>query len=463
MEEALFKEKREVTRIHSRIPLKYEKSDPVSKVMQHKDTVTKDISSQGLFFEAEEIFPLGSELKMQFFLPGLNKDITVTAKVARIEDVESGKKFGIGVIFSQIEAGDRQEIVNRIEQMDIRKLLEIARQRNASDLHLTCDYPPILRINGELEFLEMEKLNSEYIKRLLYSIMTDDLIARFEKEKELDFGFSSSPTSRFRINVHQQRGNVEGTLRSISSRIPSINELGLPLVIEDLARIKNGIIIVAGPTGSGKTTTLASMINLINHERKGVIVCLERPIEYLHRNIKSIIKQREIGIDTLSFSAALKSSLRQDPNIILVGEIDDPETVKTAIIAAEAGYLVLTSIHAPNTTQAIDRLTSALPLEYKKQILSKLSRCMRGIVTQILLPKKDGNGRVAAVEVVIANDAVKRIIRDDDMTQLANIIQMSGAYKMQSMADSIRRLYEQGLITQETAETFSEEFKRYIR
>lgn len=463
MPKPFFQEKREVTRIRSRIPMRYEKFDPLNKTVQTKDTITKDISSQGLFFESEEILPLGSELKMQLFLPGLGRDISVNTKVVRIEEIESGKRFGIGVAFTQLSDADRQEIIKRVEQMDITKLLEIAQERGASDLHLTSDYPPILRIQGELEFLNMEKVSSEDMKRLLYSIMTDEQIARFEKDKELDFGFSRNITSRFRVNIHQQRGSTEGTFRSISSRIPSITELGLPAVVEDLARHKDGIIIVAGPTGSGKTTTLASIVDLINHERKAVIVCLERPIEYLHGNIKSVVKQREVGIDTVSFSSALKSSLRQDPNVILVGEIDDPETVKTAIIAAEAGYLVLTSLHAPNTTQAIDRLVSTLSLDYKKQILSQLSRCLKGIITQLLLPRQDGKGRVLASEVVIATDAVRRVIRDDDMIQLANVIQTGGAHKMQSMVESIKRLYESGIISGDTAESFSEEFKRYIR
>jgi len=460
MAEGLFKEKREVTRIRSKIPLKYEKFDPLSKTVIAKDTITRDISSQGFCFECEEIFPLGSEIKIVLFLPGLGKDISATTKVVRIEELESAKKFGVGVIYTRIDTADKQEIVKRIEQMDIRRLLEIAVQKGASDLHLTCDNPPILRIDGELEPLNMEKISSEDLKRLLYSVMTDEQIQRFEKDRELDFGFSSSPATRFRVNIHQQRGSIEGALRAISSHIPSISELGLPPVVEEFARYKDGIIIVAGPTGSGKTTTMAAIVDLINRERKAVIVCLERPIEYLHKNIKSIIKQREVGIDTFSFSAALKSSLRQDPNVILVGEIDDPETVRTAIIAAEAGYLVLTSIHAPNTAQAIDRLTSTLSLEYKKQILSQLSRCLKGIITQLLLPKEDGKGRVVACEVVTANDAVRRVIRDDDMVQLANIIQTGSAYKMQPMADAIKKLYESGLISGETMEIYLQEFKR---
>jgi twitching motility protein PilT len=462
MPDIFFNEKRDATRIRSRIPLKYEKFDPLSKTVQMKDTLTRDISSQGLFFECEEIFPLGVDLKIELFLPGLVKGIDVTTKVVRIEELEA-KKFGIGAIFTQIGVADKQEIVRRIEQMDIRKLLEITQAKGASDLHLTAGYPPILRVHGELEPLNMETISSEDLKKMLHSIMSGEQITRFEKDKELDFGYSNSPTSRFRVNIHQQRGNIEGAFRAISSDILSIRELQLPEVIEDFARLKEGIILVTGPTGSGKTTTMAAMIDLINHERKVVVVCLERPIEYLHKNIKGIVKQREVGVDTNSFSAALKSSLRQDPNVILVGELEDAETVKTAVIAAEAGYLVLTSLHAPNTVQALDRLTSTVSLENKKQMLSQLSRCLKGIVTQMLLPRKDGLGRVAACEVVVATDAVRRVIRDDDLVQLPNVVQTGASFKMQSMEESIRRLYESGMISGETAETFSLEFKRYVR
>ena len=461
MAETFGNDKRQLTRIRSKLPMKYEKIDPANKAVLSKDTLTKDISSGGLLFESDEIFPLGSELKVKLFLPGLGRDISVTTKIVRVEETESGRKFAVGAAFNQITEVDRQEIIKRIEQMDIRKLLEVVDKKGASDLHLTTGYPPILRVQGKLEALKMEKIDSEDMRRLLYSIMSDQQISRFEETKELDFGFSPTPTSRFRVNVHQQRGSVEGTLRSISASIPTLAQLGLPPIVEDLARQKDGIVIIAGPTGSGKTTTLAAMIDLINHERKAVIICLERPIEYLHTNINSIVKQREVGIDTVSFSSALKSSLRQDPNVILVGELDDPETIKTAVIAAEAGYLVLTSIHAPNTSQAIDRLTSMISLEYKKQILSQLSRCLRGIVTQLLLPRQDGKGRIMAAEIVITTDAVRRVLRDDDMVQMANIIQMGAAYQMQSMADSIRKLYENGTINGETAEIFSQEFKKF--
>lgn len=455
-----FKERRETERIRCRISFKHETYDPRTKALLIKEAVATNLSSQGLFFETDEMLPLGSKIKMHLVVPYLDKEMNVDTRVVRIEEIDAGTKFGVGVVFAEITDDDKFDIVQRVEQMDITRLLDVARQNGASDLHLTCEYPPTIRANGKLILFDMEKLNAENLKRILYAIMTDDQIARFEKEKELDFGFSATPQSRFRVNIHQQRGNVEATFRAITSNVPSIADLGLPPVVETLARMKEGIVIVAGPTGSGKTTTLASMINLINHESKSVIICLERPIEYLHKNIKSIIKQREVGVDTHSFSAALKSSMRQDPNVIMVGEMEDPETIKTAIIAAETGYLVLTSLHAPNTIQALDRLVSNFPIEYKGHILAQLSRCIKGIVTQLLLPRKNGKGRVVAAEVAIVNDAVRRVIRDDDMIQFTNIIQTGSVYKMQSMHDSIQKLYQNNTIDKETAERFSAEFQK---
>jgi len=222
--------------------------------------------------------------------------------------------------------------------------------------------------------------------------------------------------------------------------------LNIPEVVKDLARHKDGLVLIAGPTGSGKTTTIAAMIDLINRERKAVIITLERPIEYVHANIKSIVKQREIGVDTNSFSVALKSTLRQDPNVIVIGELDDAETIKTAFMAAEAGYLVIASFHAPDTVQGIDRLVSAFPIENRRQVLFQLSNCLLGIVSQLLLPRKGSKDRILITEVLIGTDATRKVIRNDQIIHLPTIIQTGASHKMHLMADCIRKFTEQGLI-----------------
>jgi twitching motility protein PilT len=242
-----------------------------------------------------------------------------------------------------------------------------------------------------------------------------------------------------------------------------MEELALPEVVKDLAMLREGLVIVAGPTGSGKSTTIAVMVELINKEKKAVVITLERPIEFVHPNIKSIIKQREVGIDTLSFSSALKSSLRQDPNVIVVGELDDLETVKTALIAAEAGHLVIASFHAPNTLQAIDRLVNMFPPEIRRQALFQLSNCLKAIVSQLLIPRKDKPGRILTMEALLTTDAVKRLIRSDELIQLPTVIQTGGAFKMQSMHESIKHYVEEGVIAPEMGTFYSEEFTRYSK
>jgi twitching motility protein PilT len=311
--------------------------------------------------------------------------------------------------------------------------------------------------------LDIPKLNTDDITNLVYGLISKQQIIRFEKEKELDFGIQYDALNRFRVNVHQQRGFLEAAFRLITTKISSFEELRLPEVIKDLARQKDGLVLIVGPTGSGKTTTIAAMVELINQERRGVIITLERPIEYIHTNIKSIIKQREVGVDTGSFSVALKSSLRQDPNVIVVGELEDTETIKTALLAAEAGYLVIASFHAPDTMQAIDRLASIFPPENRKQVLSQLGNCIRGIIAQLLIPSKDRKKRVLVTEIVIANDAVRRVIRSDELIQLSTIIQTGASYKMQSMYDSIMRCLDEGIVDEEAALFYSKEFSMYKR
>jgi len=445
---------REAIRVKTRIPLRFHRiiEGKVNEAFQ--ESVTKDISTNGALFETSELIPLGQHLKIFLNIPGIENEVGILGKVARIEEIHFGHVYDIGVKFEQIEGADRQRIKRLIEMVDIIRLLNLAHSERASDLHLTYGRPPILRICGRLIPLDMEALFKDDLKAMIYSILTEEQIKRFEKYKELDFAFSPDPEKRFRVNVHMQRGNVEATFRTIMPKIRTIEELGLPNVVADLARKRKGIVIIAGPTGSGKTTTLAGMVDLINNERESVVICLEDPIEYVHQNKKSIIKQREIGTDTASFSVALKEALRQDPDVILIGELQDAESVQTAITAAETGHLVLTSMHAPNCIQVIDRITSMYTAQQRKQVAIELSNCLQGIISQALLPRKDGNDRVVATEALIISGAVKSIIREGNTMQLTSSIQTGGRYKMHSMRDSILKLYQKGLITQEVASEY---------
>ena len=439
--------KRKSYRVYIHIPVTCGLTNPETGRIKNVAAIIEDISAEGLYFEIDTIVNLNTEMKVAFHLPDSKTEISAVVHVVRLETGTARNNFGVGAVFNRISENDREEIKRYTEHLNINLLLQLTVEKGASDLHLLADHIPVLRINGELvEQTELPPFFAEELNHLLYSIMTRAQIKVFEKDKELDFGIQYDLTNRFRINVHQQRGFMESTFRLISTKTFSFEELNIPEVAQDLARQKDGLVLIAGPTGSGKTTTIAAMIDLINRERKVVIITLERPIEYVHANVKSIVKQREIGVDTNSFSVALKSTLRQDPNVIVIGELDDVETIKTALMAAEAGYLVIASFHAPDTVQGIDRLVSIFPSENRRQVLFQLSNCLRGIISQLLIPRKDKKDRILATEVLIGSEAARKVIRNDQLIQLPTIMQTGGAYKMHLMFDDVRKYMEAGII-----------------
>jgi len=454
-------ERRRHRRLYARVPMSVEITSPEDGTRKSKTVMLGNISESALYFESDELLPIKAEIKVAFKSPKSEKIIRATASVVRIETSPDEKIFGIGATFIEITDEDKKELGAFIEQLDLEKLLKLTIEKGASDLHLIANSPPVLRIQGELQDLDMPKLSNEDIQRLVFSVLPKKQIRKFEQNKELDFGLQYDVENRFRINLHFQRGYLEAAFRLIVSRSFSFKELHIPDVVKDLARLKEGLVLVAGPTGSGKSTTIAAMVDLINQERRVIVITLERPIEYVHKNIKSFVKQREIGVDTNSFSTALQSSLRQDPNVIVVGELDDIETVKTAFIAAEAGYLVIASFHAPNTLQGIDRLAGMFPPESHTHVLTQLANCLKGMITQLLIPTIDKKSRVLAVEVVIGTDAMKRIIRAGEFHQIPTIIQTGKQYKMQSMYESIKKYVDEDIISEETAQFYSQEFGVY--
>jgi len=442
----IFSERRLDKRVFVRAPVSYEAIDPVTKTKRSKTVSMGDINEKGVYFESDEPLSLRSELMLSFKLPRSEALISALARVIRVEAAQKEDHFGYGAIFLSISEKDRAEIKKFVNLYDLQALLKITIEKESSDLHLTVGSPPILRVKGDLKELDMAKLTAEDICHQVFSVMTRQQIARFEKDKELDFGLQFDSLHRFRVNLHIQKGFMEAVFRLVTTRTFSFETLRIPDVVKELALSKDGLILIAGPTGSGKSTTIAAMVDLINHQRKAVIITLERPIEYVHERVQSIIKQREVGVDTKSFSVALQTSLRQDPNVIIVGEIDEMETAKTALVAAEAGYLVIASLHAPNTLHGIDRFVGLFPIESRKQALAQIANCTRGMITQMLIPALDGRERVLATEVVISNEALKRVIRSDELIQIPNIIQTGRSYKMHSMADSIKKYIDAGLI-----------------
>ncbi len=334
---------------------------------------------------------------------------------------------------------------------DMRQLFELAFQRRASDIHLTEHTPPVLRIDGVLEPLPMAPLSRADTKRLIYTLLTDRQKAQFEQDLELDLSIDVQGLGRFRVNVHMQRGSVEGAFRLVPSRIPAIKDLGLPPIVMELARKPNGLVLVTGPTGMGKTTTLAAIVDFINRERHVHIVTIEDPIEYVHENHLSIIKQREVYSDTKSFATALVRVLRQDPNVIVVGEMRDLETISTALTAAETGHLVLATLHTPDAAQTIDRILDVFPSHRQDEVKVQLSDCLQAVVSQQLLPRAEGTGRVLAYEVMVATSAVRNLIREHATEQLPTILQTGAQHGMCTMDACLKTLYNQKVISYETA------------
>lgn len=349
--------------------------------------------------------------------------------------------------------------------MNLKELLDISTLKNASDIHVTVGLPPVLRINGELIILEEDKLMPEATKTLVYEALSEKLVNILEEKGEVDTSFSSPGIGRYRINAYKQRGSYGMALRIIPLKVPSIESLGLPAVVKDLARLPRGLILVTGPTGSGKSTTLASMINLINQERKCHILTLEDPIEYLHKHNKSIINQREIGVDSLSFGNGLRAALRQDPDVILVGEMRDLETISIALTAAETGHLVFSTLHTIGSAKTIDRVIDVFPPHQQQQVRLQFASVIQAIVSQQLLPKADGSGRIAAFETMIATTGIRNLIREDKIHQLDSSIQTGAKFQMQTMDSYLLDLYKRGLITKEITlmqAINQENIKKYI-
>jgi twitching motility protein PilT len=335
--------------------------------------------------------------------------------------------------------------------MEIRDLLLTCIKEGASDLHITENEPPILRIDGKLVRTDKETLDKTYLKKMIYSILSNAQKEIFERELELDFSLALPGLDRFRVNVHLQRGSVEAAFRCIPIEIPTVEKLSLPQIISDLARKPNGLVLVTGPTGMGKSTTLAAMVDLINRERECLITCIEDPIEFIYSNKKSIIKQREIHADTHSFAEALRHTLRQDPNVIVVGEMRDLETISTALTAAETGHLVLATLHTPDAPQTISRIIDVFPPHQQLQVKLQLSDCLQGVVSQLLLPNAIGKGRVLATEIMVATASIRNLIREQQIEQIPTIMQTGMQYGMNTMDKSLKGLLQSGLITLDMA------------
>ncbi len=330
----------------------------------------------------------------------------------------------------------------------LKDLLDLMVKRGASDLHLTVGTPPQLRIDGKLSKIEgYDLLVPEDTKKLAYSIMNEKQRQRFEEKSELDLSFGIENLSRFRANVFIQRGNVAMAVRQIPYKIKSFDELGIPKVVAEMANLPRGLVLVCGPTGSGKSTTLASLIDKINRERRDHIITVEDPIEYLHRHQGCLVNQREVGADTLSFASALKYALREDPDVVLIGEMRDLETIEAAITISETGHLAFATLHTNSCAEAITRIVDVFPTNQQEQIRVTLSFVLQAVVCQQLMPKI-GSGRVMAMEIMVCTPAIRALIRDDKIHQIYSLLQAGQKFGMKTMNQSLAELYLARKITQ---------------
>lgn len=335
---------------------------------------------------------------------------------------------------------------------NMHQLLKAMIEKGASDLHITTGTAPQLRIDGKLHPLRMPPLTPPETKQLCYSVLTDSQKHRFEESNELDLSFSVQKLSRFRANVFLQRGNVSGAFRAIPFKIKSFEELALPQVVTELTQKPRGLILVTGPTGSGKSTTLATMLDRINNERNEHIVTIEDPIEYLHHHKGCIINQREVGADTSNFKHALKHILRQDPDVVLIGEMRDLETIEAALTVSETGHLCFATLHTNSAVQTINRIVDVFPPYQQSQIRAQLSFVLEGVLCQSLVPRANGPGRAMALEVMIPNPAIRNLIREDKVHQIYSAMQVGQEkFGMQTMNQSLASIYQRRLVTLEDA------------
>ncbi|MBR3332384.1 type IV pilus twitching motility protein PilT [Candidatus Saccharibacteria bacterium] len=340
-------------------------------------------------------------------------------------------------------------------QLKIEFLLEECIRRNASDLHIQYGLPPILRIDGALTPVPSTPvLNEAMLKNLIFSTLDEDQQQIFLKDKEFDYSFSFGDIARFRVNAFHERGKMAAAFRLIPNQIRSINDLGMPAIVETFANFPRGLVLVTGPTGSGKSTTLAALIDKINREKSSHIITIEDPIEFTHKSRRSVIVQREVHYDTFSFSAALRSALREDPDVVLIGEMRDLETIQAAITIAETGHLVFATLHTNSAAQSIDRMIDVFPSHQQPQVRSQLSNMLMAICAQRLVPAI-GGGRVVAAEIMVANPAVRALIRDGKTHQLDNAIQTGADQGMQTMDRTLAKLVQTGVITYDAARDYA--------
>lgn len=341
--------------------------------------------------------------------------------------------------------------------ISIEELLNVAAERNASDVHITVGVPPKMRVNGDLLDMDYPRLMPDDAENIIMSILDKRHKEIFDEKGEVDFSISIPDIGRYRVNIFRQRGSMAAALRVVGTEIPNPDSLGVPKSVQDLHKRKRGLVLVTGPTGSGKSTTLASIIDLVNSNTSSHIITLEDPIEYMHKHKMAMVNQREIGLDSMSYNNALRAALREDPDVILVGEMRDFETISIAVTAAETGHLVFSTLHTIGAAATIDRIIDVFPTHQQQQIRVQLSMVLEAVISQQLIPTADHKRRVAAFEVMLTNPAIKNLIREGKTYQIQSMIQTNKKIGMQTMDDALYDLYRRGEITGEKCASYAQD------
>jgi len=397
---------------------------------------------EGTFIDPRTGLPIDQSANSPEELHGGNQFVHVPQEIHTTEVLAPKYVHESDIIVPGYTAAE----LKQIEEYHIDDVLRMAIERKASDIHITAGLPPMMRVDGEITPLPFHKLTPKDARRLIYEVLTNEQLERFETKHELDFAHSVRDLARFRFNVYQQRGSVAGALRVIPTKIPAFESLGLPQVIRDVCKRTSGLVLVTGPTGSGKTTTIASMIDDINDHFPGHILTIEDPIEYIHKHKRCMVNQRELHNDTYSFHDALRAVLREDPDIVLVGELRDLETIEAALTLSETGHLVFGTLHTRNGPATIDRIIDVFPSDQQDQIRVLLGNTLEAVIAQQLLPKM-GGGRCAALEIMLGTPAIKNLIREGKTHQMYSIIEMSGGHGMVTMDKSLADLYRSGIVS----------------
>jgi len=408
----------------------------------------RDLGEDGLGFKSKKIYSVGTQLQSEMYLPSRKLPVTPLLTIERVDAVAGTDLYMIGASYSKIDPEHKSAIIECFKDLDLYKILDEAQRVEASDVHMTVGQPAVFRHRGRLSRMPVEPIKEGQIRAMLFPLLNETQIENFERNKELNFAFSPDLETRYRVNLHMQKGYAEAALRNIPSKVPDFQTLGLPE--EQLRRFcqeKAGLVLISGKTGAGKTTTLTAMIDFVNKNLEKVVITVEDPIEYVHKSQKSIIKQRELGNDTRSYAEALKHSLRQDPDIIVVSELLDGESVRAAMRAAETGHLVISTIHAPDTSQTVERILNMFPPEHANSVNQQLASCLIGIMFQTLVPSKTGQ-LVAATELLFSNNAVRTLIREGRSSHLGFTIQTGASQGMYTLEACLQRLVQNGLVDQ---------------